>query len=247
MGNVEVFVLMAIVNKIPSNGSRIKRIFMKNIEISKGDEGESVEWIDRYCDDEWTQSFVVRLLECECIFVSGWRNKENFWNKHLDDIHRTFDVNKRTKISLDLQHCLEHCPIKELIYSPQHPKQDRIPHILIKFMLRFKCQQIETLKLDFASSSKLYQATINKTMRQQMRMIALRHLEFGWNDRDSYKVLKYLTKERKALEYVKLTLPELRDLSKHEEKTIANIKLLCDNVCIQKKENGILMTGSQEY
>merc|ERR1712130_911858 len=112
--------------------------------------------------------------------------------------------------------------------------------------LRFKGEQIETLKMGFAGSSKLYQATINKSMRQQMRMSALRELEFGWNDRDSYKVLKCLIKECK-LKKIKLILPELRDVTQHEVKTIASIKIICDDVCIQKRENGILITGSQEY
>merc|ERR1712228_1087693 len=170
------------------------------------------------------ESFFERLFECEFIKISGWSNKHNFWNKYLDDVHRTFDICKKRKLSLTLQHSLENCSIKQLIYLPTHPKQDRIPHLLVKFLLKYKGEQIEKLRLHFAASSKLYHATIKKSLKQKLRMRALKELEFEWNDRDSYKLLTCLTKKETNLKKIKLTLPELRVLSKQEEKTVASMK-----------------------
>ena len=241
--NIEIFPMLSIIKNVRCG---LKRISMCDIEISKSDKDESVEWIDAHCNGEHIKAFIERLMECNYIKISGWSNKHNFWNKYLDDIHQTFDVCKKSKLSMALQHSLEHCCIKHLVYLPKYPKQDRIPHVLVKFLLKFKGEQIEKLNLHFAASSKLYHATIKKAVKQKLAMKALRELDFAWNDKDSYKLLKCFGKEMN-LEKVKLTLPESRDLSKLEEKTVASIKRVCENVCIQRRENGILITDSQEY
>eukprot|EP01083_Nonionella_stella_P124591 376337_1 len=230
---IEIFPMIKIITQIPSESSTVKRLSMRDIHIKRRDEDDFVyeeqedEWMKRNLDANCTLVFLNKLLQCDYVEVSGWRNEGHFWNEHWKVMHRLVDCSDYSKLHVSLQRSLRTCPIKELIYLPTAPNEDRIPYKLFKFMLQFKGNVIEKLQVDFAGSGNLYLAVMNKKLTRELKMSALKELDFGWDDRKSYKFLNLIIEHSAHLNTVNLRLPSHR-LSKPERRVSEAVQLKCD-------------------